>query len=83
MARTQRPATPAATAGVAEAEQPGFDAHASRDKQLAHLEDALLALVGRHQIRQHNPRRDEPEPLRRVLTTSAEVVSEIVVPGHT
>jgi hypothetical protein len=32
----------------------------------SHLEDALLALVGRYQIRQHSPRRDEPEPLRRV-----------------
>ena len=55
-ARTQRGASPEATkTRVVEREQAGFDPDATRTKQLAELEDPLLALVGRHEVGELRP----------------------------
>jgi len=60
IARTQRGAIPDATkARVVERQQAGLDPNATCDEQLAELEDALLALVSRHEVGELRPGGDE------------------------
>lgn len=47
---------------IGDAEQAGFDADTAHDERLAERDDAVLALVGRHQIWQLGPGRHEREP---------------------
>src|ERR671917_1106379 len=55
-ALTQHGAIPEATkARVVERQQASLDPDAPRDEQFAELEDPLLSLICRHQIRKHRP----------------------------